>query len=88
MPRFSPRQNLWHAPRPRRRFVHPNERMINFALGDASGDADELANYTFKKKALLAPLFRGPAAEWYQNNITNATTWENVITNSITRFSD
>ena len=64
------------------------ERKINFAVGDAPGDAGELATYTFRKKALFFSSLRGPAAEWYQNNITNATTWENVRTNFITRFSD
>ena len=66
-------------------FIQLMERKINFALGDAPGDAGELANYTFRKKALFSSLLRGPAAE---NNITNATTWENVRTNFITRFSD
>ena len=47
-----------------------------------------MANYTLKKKALFSSLLRGPAAEWYENNIANATTWENVRTNFITRFSD
>ena len=69
-------------------FIQLIERKINFALGDAPGDAGELANYTFRKKALFSFLLRGPAAEWYENNITNATTWENVRTNFITRFSD
>ena len=69
-------------------FIQLIERKINFALGDAPGDAGELANYTFRKKALFSSLLRGPAAEWYENNITNATTWENVRTNFITRFSD
>ena len=69
-------------------FIQLIERKINFALGDAPADAGELANYTFRKKALFSSLLRGPAAEWYENNITNATTWENVRTNFITRFSD
>ena len=64
------------------------ERKINFALGDVPADAGELSNYTFRKKALFSSLLRGPAAEWYESNITNATTWENVRTNFITRFSD
>ena len=64
------------------------ERRINFALGDAPADAGELVNYTLRKKALFSSLLRGPAAEWYESNITNATTWENVRTNFITRFSD
>ena len=65
-------------------------RKINFALalGDALGDAGDLAIYTFRKKALFSSLLRGRASEWYENNITNATTWENVRTNFITRFSD
>ena len=69
-------------------FVQLIERKINFALGDAPGDAAELANYTFRKKALFSSLLRGPAAEWYESNITNATTWDDVRTNFITRFSD
>ena len=64
------------------------ERKINFALWDAPADAGELVNYTFRKKALFSSLLRGPAAEWYESNITNAMTWENVRTNVITRFSD
>ena len=69
-------------------FIQLIERQINFALGEAPGDAGELTNYTFRKKALFSSLLRGPAVEWYENNITNATTWENVRTNSITRLSD
>ena len=69
-------------------FIKLIERKINFALGDALADAGELANYTLRKKALLSPILRGPAAEWYENNITNATTWENVRTNFITSISD
>ena len=69
-------------------FIQLIEGKINFALGDATGDAGELANYTFKKTALISSLPRGPAAEWYENNFTNATTWENVRTNFMTKFSD
>ena len=41
-------------------FIQLIEREINFALGDAG----ELVNYTFGKKALFSSLLRGPAAEW------------------------
>ena len=69
-------------------FIQLIEGKINFARGDVPGDAAELANYTFGKKVLFLSLLRGPAAEWYENNITNATTWENVGTSFITRFSE
>ena len=69
-------------------FIQLIERKINFALGDAPADAGELVNYTFRKKALFSSLLRGSAAEWYESNITNATTWEDVRTHFITRFSD
>ena len=69
-------------------FIQIIERKINFALGDAPGDAGELANYTFTKKALVFSFLRGPPAEWHESNITNATTWANVRTIFITRFSD
>ena len=55
-------------------FIQLIERKINFALGDAPGDAGELANCTFRKKALFSSLLRGPTAERYESNITNATT--------------
>ena len=69
-------------------FIQLIERKINFALGDASADAGELVNYTFRKKALFSSLLRGPAAEWYESNNTNATNWDDVRTNFVTRFSD
>ena len=69
-------------------FIQLIERKINSAFGNAPGDAGKPANYTFRKKALFFSLLRGPAAEWYESNITNATTWENVRTNFITRFSN
>ena len=69
-------------------FIQLFERKINFAPEDAPADAGELENYTFRKKALSSSLLRGPAAEWYESNISNATTWENVRTNFVTRFSD
>ena len=69
-------------------FVQLIERKINFAHGDTPGHAGERANYTLRKKALFSSLLQGPAAEWYENNTTNATTWEIVRTILIIRFSD
>ena len=69
-------------------FIQLIERKINLAHGDAPADAGELENYNSRKKAIFSSLLRGPAAEWYESNITNATTWENVRTNFITTFSD
>ena len=69
-------------------FIELVERKINFPLGDAPADDGELVNFTFRRIALFFSLLRGPVAEWYQSNTTNATTWENVRTNFITRFSD
>ena len=59
-------------------FLQSIERYIKLALGDPPGDADKLANYTFRKKALFSSLIRGPAAEWYENIITNAASWGKV----------
>ena len=69
-------------------FVQLMERKINFALGDAPADLDDLISYTFRKKAVFSSLLRGPAAEWYENNIENATTWADTWEQFITRFSD
>ena len=64
------------------------EWKINFALGDAPANADALANYNFRTKALFSSLLRGPAAEWYGSTIEAVTPWEDIGTNFITRFSD
>ena len=69
-------------------FIQKIERKIIFALGDAPGYAGEQAHYTIKKKVQFSFLLRRPAADLYENNITNATTKENVETNFITRFLD
>ena len=53
-------------------FIQLIERNINFALGDAPGDAGELANFTFRKKApfLLYSEDQPPSGtkEHYQRN--------------------
>ena len=64
------------------------ERKINFAISDAPADPDDLVSYTFRKKALFSSLLRGPAAEWDEDNIENATTWAATKEQFITRFSD
>ena len=45
-------------------FVQLMETKINFALGDAPADPDDLISFTFRKKAFFSSLLRGPAAEW------------------------
>ena len=47
-----------------------------------------MISYNFRKKALFSSLLRGPAAEWYENNIENASTWADTREQFITRFSD
>ena len=69
-------------------FVPLIERKINFALGDAPVDLDDLVSYTFRKEALFSSLLRGPAAQWYENIIENATTWAATREQFIIRFSD
>ena len=69
-------------------FVQLIERKINFALGDAPADPDNLVSYTIRKKALFFSLLRGPAPEWYENNIESATTWADTREQFITQFSD
>ena len=69
-------------------FVQLIERKINFALGDAPADPDDLVSYTLRKKAFFSSLLRGPAAGWYENNIENATAWADTREQFITRFSD
>ena len=61
---------------------------VNFAVGNAAGDAVELANYTFGKNALFSCLLRGLAVEWYENKLTNVTTWVNVRTSFVIWFLD
>ena len=44
-------------------FVQLFETKINFALGGAPADPDDLASYTFRKK-LFSYLLQGLATEW------------------------
>ena len=46
-----------------------------------------MVSYTFRKKALFSSLLRGPAAEWEENNIENATTWADTREQLVIRFS-
>ena len=69
-------------------FVQFIELTINFALGDAPADLDDLASYTFSKKALFSSVLRGPAAGCYENIIENATIWSATRGQYIIQFSD
>ena len=70
-------------------FIRLIECKMSFALGtEPEAAADEHIIYLFRKKALFSSLLRGPAAEWYGSTITDATTWNDVRTMFITRFSD
>ena len=44
-------------------FIQLIERKINFSLCDASGDAEELGNYFFRKRTLFSFLVQGPTVE-------------------------
>ena len=70
-------------------FIQLIEKKINFALGEepaAAGAAQDA--YRFRKKSLFSSLLRGPAAEWYEANITDANTWAEIRNQFITRFAD
>ena len=69
-------------------FVQLIERKINFALGDAPADPNDLVSYTFREKSLFFFLLRGPAAEWYKIKNENATICADTREQFITRFSD
>ena len=69
-------------------FIQLIQRKFNFALGGAPANPDALANYTFRKKALISSLLRGPAAEWYESNVEAATPWNDIRTGFVERFSD
>ena len=69
-------------------FLTTVENKINFSLGSEPVDNAELARYTFRKKALFSSLLRGPAAEWYEATVDDATTWDRIKTTFLTRFSN
>ena len=62
-------------------FVQIMEKKVNFALGDAPADADDLAGFTCRKKALLFPLLWGLRAKWYEN-ILRLPSLHNYFVNS------
>ena len=69
-------------------FLLTVENKINFSLGSRPTDAAERAQYLLRKKALFSSLLRGPAAEWYADSINDATTWHQIRTAFVDRFSD
>ena len=50
-------------------FVKQVEHKIRVTLGQLAAPGNDRENYLFRQRALLAFLFRGPAAEWYAANI-------------------
>ena len=57
-------------------------------MGHAPDKDDERGRYFFRKKALFSSLLRGPAAEWYTDNIEDGHDWQHIGTHFLTRFSD
>ena len=71
-----------------RSFLTTVENKINFSMGHEPDTDDERARYLFRKKALFSSLLRGPAAEWYTDNIEDGHDWQHIRTHFLTRFSD
>ena len=70
-------------------FICLIECKINFALGTKPNEADDAHVICLsRKKGLFSSLLSGPAAEWYGSTNQDATTWNDVRTLIITRFSD
>ena len=57
-------------------------------MGHEPDNNDERGRYLFRKKALFSSLLRGPAAEWYADNIRDEHDWQHIRTHFLTRFSD
>ena len=57
-------------------------------MGHEPDNDDGRARYLFRKKALFSSLLRGPAAEWYTDNIEDGHDWQHIRTHFLTRFSD
>ena len=71
-----------------RSFLTTVENKINFSMGHEPDNDDDRARYLFRKKALFSSLLRGPAAEWYTDNIGDGHDWQHIRTHFLTRFSD
>ena len=69
-------------------FVKLIERKINFALGDAPADLDDLVSYIFRERHFFLLYCEARAAEWYKITIEIATTWATTRQQFMTRFSD
>ena len=64
------------------------ENKLNFSMGHEPDNDDERARYLFREKALFLSLLRGPAAEWYTDNIEDGHDWQHIRRHFLTRFSD
>ena len=63
-----------------RSFLTTVENEINFSMGHEPENDGERERYLFRKNALFSTLLRGPAAEWYADNIADGHDWQHIRT--------
>ena len=64
------------------------ENKIVFSLGQRPTDAGAQPNYDHRQKSLFGSLLTETALEWYTDEVTNTTTWAELKSFFLKRFTD
>ena len=56
------------------------ENRVRFSMGHEPENKDERGSTSFRKKAHFPSLLRGPATEWYADNIADVHDWQLIRT--------
>ena len=69
-------------------FWNSVENKILFSLGQRPADNDARRSYDSRQRSLFGSLLTDTSLEWFNDNVTNATTWAQLKHLFLNRFTD
>ena len=69
-------------------FWNSVENKILFSLGQRPADNDARRSYDSRQRSLFGSLLTDTSLEWFNDNVTNATTWAQLKDLFLNRFTD
>ena len=69
-------------------FWNSVENKILFSLGQRPADNDARRSYDSRQRSLFGSLLSDTSLEWFNDNVTNATTWAQLKDLFLNRFTD
>ena len=65
-----------------------SRKQILFSLGQSPHDNDARRSYDSRQRSLFGYLLTDTSLEWFNDNVTNATTWAQLKDLFLNRFTD